>query len=153
MVRKQDYLSSVPDEQRKVFIDENVDAPLKLSLLKNNIKKNFGSKGQVVEYLCRYHSLDEATGFPRLDGLDKAFGDSVLSFFKKRIASMYPEIDSSKTISVEEMEAIEHNTFMNISSQQVCGRGELIETVCLNLFSNPLMIFLHFRWLKNMFSK
>ncbi|KAJ7377292.1 hypothetical protein OS493_030104 [Desmophyllum pertusum] len=126
LLRNSEFLTDVPPEKMREFVDDHPLNKVQLKALKDNLRQRF--PGQVFDYSCQYDGIDESSGRPKvkLKGLED-FNQTVLEFFKSAISRSFPAVNQQ--LSAEEIELSMHNQFIELRGQFLLGRSEEISTV------------------------
>ncbi|XP_033641295.1 telomerase protein component 1-like [Asterias rubens] len=124
MIRKSEFLSSLPSEYRDDFIDPNPIAFHKMTILKKMLKSRLGD--HVLWYDCEYDGIDD-DGKISLKGLDQTFCKPIFEFFKKRIAAQYPVQD--KELDPYQLAREAHESFMKNRGGLVLGRNTTLDMI------------------------
>ncbi len=114
------FLSSVPEEYRAIFLEDDEEAGARLRRLKKAISQYYPV---FKDYPCTYAGIGE-NGKVKLTGLE-VFGQRLLEDLWSAISQEYPEKESP--FDDLAIERAYHETFIERLSQHFIGREELLQ--------------------------
>ncbi|XP_077982009.1 telomerase protein component 1-like [Glandiceps talaboti] len=124
LMRKSNFINSVPQEYHGDFIDPNPVAAEKMKMLKDMLRQRLGNR--VKFYNCEFDGVKD-DGMVRFKGLEGAFSSTVLEFFKKGINEQYPLDDAKLDPYQQAKEA--HESFMKSRCVMVLGRDDVLQKI------------------------
>ncbi|XP_002735938.2 uncharacterized protein LOC100377029, partial [Saccoglossus kowalevskii] len=126
MLRDPCYMSDIPPDHLKNFLEEDELPKSQLKELKRYLHEEFSDS--VFEYSCDVDGVDDSTGREviQLSKLDE-FCEHVLTFFKAAIERTYPHSEHTLTPQQEENE--QHRNYVLQKGSTVFGRDRVITNI------------------------